>query len=55
LDSVLGTDLSARGSITGEYNTPIYEPGFYLVEIELLDPTGARRHYCVLDLQVTPL
>jgi hypothetical protein len=52
LDSVLGTDLSARQGTTGNYNTAIYEPGVYLVEVELLDPQGNRRQYCAIDLKV---
>lgn len=52
IDSVLGTDLSARGATTGNYNTPLPEPGAYLVEVELLDPQGNRRQYCAVDLRV---
>ncbi len=52
-DQVLGTDLKPRGKTTGNYNTPIYTPGVYLVELELLDPTGTRLQYAALDLTVT--
>jgi hypothetical protein len=52
LDTVLGTDLEVRGTTSGNFRTPIYEPGTYLVEIELLDVDGVRRQFCALDLQV---
>jgi hypothetical protein len=52
-ESVLGTDLAPKGATSGNYNTALYGPGFYLVEIELLDPEGVRRQYCALDLQIT--
>lgn len=52
MDSVLGTDLSAKARTTGNYNTPIFEPGTYLVEIEILDPQGNRRQFAALDLKV---
>ena len=52
IDHLMGTELAPKGSTAGSYNTAIYTPGFYLVEIELLDETGKRRQYCVVDLQV---
>jgi hypothetical protein len=51
-DTLIGTDLSAKGSTTGSFNTAIYEPGVYLVEVELLDPQGNRRQFCVLEIKV---
>jgi len=54
IDVVLGTDLSPGAVATGNYNTPIHDPGIYLVEIELLDAQGNRRHYCVAELEVVP-
>jgi hypothetical protein len=52
MDQVMGLTLGAKGTTSGNYNTAIYQPGFYLVEIELLDPDGNRRQYCTLDLKV---
>jgi hypothetical protein len=52
MDQVLGTDLSVKGSTSGNYNTAIHEPGIYLVEVELLDPEGNRRQYAAIDLKV---
>lgn len=52
-DQVLGTDLRALGSTTGNFNTPIYTPGIYQVEVELLDAEGTRIQYAVLDLKVS--
>lgn len=52
-DQVLGTDLKPLGKTTGNYNSPIYTPGVYLVEVELLDPLGTRLQYAALDLTVT--
>lgn len=52
LDTVLGTTIAPGGAVTGTWNTPIHEPGAYLVEIEVLDPQGNRRAYCAADLQV---
>ena len=51
-DQVLGTDLPPKGSTGGNYNTAIYEPGVYLVEVELLTPQGDRRQYVAIDLKV---
>lgn len=51
-DQVLGTDLRASGITTGNFNTPIFTPGIYQVEVELLDPEGTRIQYAVLDLKV---
>lgn len=52
LDTVMGTDLAAKRGTSGNYNTAISAPGVYLVELELLDPEGNRRQYCVLELKV---
>lgn len=52
MDQVMGMTLAAKGATTGDYNTAIYEPGLYLVEVELLDPNGFRQQYCALDLKV---
>ena len=51
-DSVLGTDLAPRETTTGEYNTAVYEPGTYLVEVEILDETGTRQQYCAAEMVV---
>jgi len=51
-DQVMGMTLASRAATTGDYNTAIYEPGIYLVEVELLDQAGARQQYCAIDLQV---
>lgn len=51
-DSVMGTDLAPHEATSGAYNTAIYEPGTYLVEVELLDDQGNRRQYCAVDLKV---
>ena len=51
-DSVLGTDFGPHEGTSGEYRAALYEPGYYLVELEILDETGARRQYCALDLKV---
>jgi hypothetical protein len=53
-DSVLGTDLPPKGGTSGEYATAVYEPGVYLVEIEILDEEGNRRMFCAVDLKVEP-
>lgn len=52
LDQVMGTTLRPQAVAGGNYNTAIYEPGFYLVEVEVLDPDGNRRLYAALDLEV---
>lgn len=52
MDQVMGMTLAAKGATTGNYNTAIYEPGIYLVQVEILDATGQRRQSCVLDLRV---
>lgn len=52
IDTVLGTDLPPRGTTSGNYNTPIYEPGVYVVAVEILDARGNRRQLCVMDLKV---
>jgi len=52
IDQVMGMTLAAKGVTTGNYNTPIFEPGVYLVQVEILDATGQRRQQCVLDLKV---
>ncbi len=52
IDSVLGTDLSAKLGTTGNYNTPLSEPGLYLVGIEILDQDGNRRQLCTLEVKV---
>ena len=51
-DSVLGTDLPPKESTQGEYRTAVWEPGYYLVEIEILDEVGTRQQLCALDLKV---
>ncbi len=53
-DSVLGTEIPPGGKVEGSHNTAMFDPGVYLVEVELLDPTGNRRHYGVLEVKVTP-
>lgn len=52
MDQVMGMTLAPKGATTGNYNTAIYEPGIYLVQVEILDATGQRRQQCVLDLKV---
>jgi hypothetical protein len=52
IDQVLGTNLAPRESVSGSFNTAVYEPGAYLVELELLDPRGVRLRYCAVDLTV---
>jgi len=54
VDTVFGTTILAKDANAGTYRTPIEEPGFYLVEVELLDPQGNRRHFLALDLKVEP-
>lgn len=51
-DQVLGTDLPPGGTTSGNYNVAIYEPGSYLVELELLTPEGVRRQYATIELKV---
>jgi hypothetical protein len=52
MDQVMGMTLAAKGATTGNYNTAIYEPGVYLVQVEILDADGQRRQSCALDLKV---
>jgi hypothetical protein len=52
MDQVMGLTLTGKGATNGTYNTAVYQPGIYLVEVELLDPEGNRRQYCALDLKV---
>lgn len=52
MDSVIGTDLSPKQAVSGSQNTALWEPGSYLVEVEILDPQGNRRHYCIAELLV---
>jgi hypothetical protein len=52
MDQVMGTTLAPKGATTGNYNTAIYEPGIYLVQVEVLDDSGRRRQSCALDLRV---
>jgi hypothetical protein len=52
MDQVMGTTLAPKGATTGNYNTAIYEPGIYLVQVEILDDSGQRRQSCALDLKV---
>jgi hypothetical protein len=54
MDSVMGTDISAKQAVAGTSATAIWEPGCYLVELELLDDQGKRRNYCLLEMTVTP-
>jgi hypothetical protein len=53
MDSVMGTDISVKQAVSGTSNTPIWDPGCYLVELELLDDQGKRRNYCLLEMTVT--
>lgn len=52
MDQVMGMTLAPKGATTGDYKTALFEPGIYLVEVELLDPSGYRQQYCALDLKV---
>jgi len=52
VDTVFGTSIRANDVTAGSYETPVEEPGSYLVEVELLDPQGNRRNYCAVDLTV---
>ena len=54
MDSVMGTDISAKQAVSGSTATAIWSPGCYLVEIELLDDQAKRRNYCLLEMTVTP-
>jgi hypothetical protein len=54
MDSVMGTDISAKQAVSGSTATAIWDPGCYLVEIELLDDQAKRRNYCLLEMTVTP-
>ena len=53
MDSVMGTDISPKQAVSGSTATAIYDPGCYLVELELLDEEGKRRNYCLLEMTVT--
>lgn len=54
VDTVMGTDISVRNGISGSANTAVWEPGTYLVELELLDEEGQRRNFSVAEMTVTP-
>lgn len=53
MDSVMGTDISVKQAVSGSSATPIWDPGCYLVELELMDDQGKRRNYCLLEMTVT--
>lgn len=53
MDSVMGTDISVKQAVSGSSATQIWNPGCYLVELELMDDQGKRRNYCLLEMTVT--
>ncbi|MCA1595885.1 MAG: hypothetical protein LC772_05625, partial [Chloroflexi bacterium] len=52
IESALGADLAPLGSTTGEYRTPIEEPGSYLVTVEIRTPEGEIIEAATVDLSV---